>query len=184
MHSFPTAIEGSLYWIQPKTFERYYELRVGEQELVASLTFEKTFGTLATATTKEQEWTFKRVGFLNPRVTIRNADSETDLAVFYPKTFGNSSLIFSDGRVVEWTSVNFWQTRWGFIDSQGNSLVQFNPGTENDKFSDLFKTQATVEISSFHQPPGILPLLVLFGWYLIIMHQEETATIASTAACY
>ena len=72
-----------LYWVQPDTFARWFELRAGEN-LVATLGWQTSCGTLAMAESGDGRWTFKRLGFLNPRVAVREAGSEIDIATFWP----------------------------------------------------------------------------------------------------
>ena len=183
MEALSTVVGMQLHWIQPKTFERWFELRVGES-LFATLCFEKAFGTLATAESADGSWTFKRVGFLNPRVTVREVGAEANLAIYQPKFWGDGSLEFPDGRVFHWKSTNFWGTQWGFADSGENLLFALKPGVDKPKLSDLFKTQAIVEIDPRGRALAELPLLVLLGWYLMILHQDDAAatTAAVTAA--
>ena len=52
----------ALKWVQPRARSPFFELR-SDDDVVATLSWEKTFGTLATAQTAEKTWTFKRVGF-------------------------------------------------------------------------------------------------------------------------
>ncbi len=69
---------------------------------------------LATAETADGTWTFKRVGFLNPRVTIRAAGSPDNLAVYQPKFWGDGTVTFADGAAFRWQPTNFWATEWAF----------------------------------------------------------------------
>jgi hypothetical protein len=183
MEALSTAVGMRLHWVQPKTFERWFELRAGDS-LYATLRFEKAFGTLATAESADGVWTFKRVGFLNPRVTVRKVGAEANLAIYQPKFWGDGLLEFPDGRVFHWRSTNFWGTQWGFADWDGNSLFALKPGVDKPKLSDLFKTQALVEVEAQGHALAELPLLVLLGWYLMILHQDDAAaaTAATTAA--
>jgi len=52
----------ALQWRQPHLFKMEYELHAGD-ELVATLRFRSSFGTLATAQSADGCWTFKRAGF-------------------------------------------------------------------------------------------------------------------------
>jgi hypothetical protein len=179
MEALSTVVAMPLYWIQPKTFERRFELRAGDS-LIATLCFETAFGTLATAESADGSWTFKRVGFLNPRVTVREVGVDTNLAVYQPRFWGDGSLEFRDGRVYRWRATNFWGTQWGFADSDENQLFALKPGVDKPKLSDLLKTQALVEIEPQGHTLPELPLLVLLGWYLMILHHDDTAAIAAT----
>jgi hypothetical protein len=177
-----TVAGGPLYWIQPKTFERRFELRAGDGSLVASLRWERACGTLATAVSAEGGWTFKRVGFLNPRVTVREVGGEENVAIYYPKFWGDGVLECPGGRVYQWRSTNFWRNHWCFADADGNVLLCFKPGRGKSRWSDLFKTQAIVDVEPQGQAVAELPLLVLLGWYLMILHQDDAAAGAAAAA--
>jgi hypothetical protein len=87
MTALNPAVGTRLEWRQPRAFERYHELTVGD-EITGTLRFEKRCGTLATAEYGGRSWTFKRTGFWSPRVSIREAGSPDDTAIFTPKWKG------------------------------------------------------------------------------------------------
>ena len=72
-----------LSWSQPKALQRIFELREGNR-LFGTLSFVKSLGSLAEASMAAGDWTFKRVGFFRPHVTVRRRGQETDLAVYQP----------------------------------------------------------------------------------------------------
>lgn len=172
----------TLEWRQPKGLDHYYELKA-RQQLLARLTFRSLFGTLATAETAEGSWTYKRVGFLNPRVTVRVADKEGDLAVYQPKFWGDGVLTFKDGRSLAWKPVNFWQTDWFFFSAQGEAVLGFKSGIQKERLRDVFKTQFTLVRPGAGPDPDILPILATLGLYLLILHQQDSAAaVAATTA--
>jgi hypothetical protein len=177
MEAISTAMGLQLYWVQPKTFERRFELRT-EDDLFGDVRFEKAFGTLATASSATGRWTFKRVGFLNPRVTIREAGASDDRAVYWPKFWrGDGWLEFVKGSKFHWKSTNFWGSEWGFFNVQEELLFVLKQGGEKHKLSDLLKTQGVVEIGPQGHGEAELPLLLLLGWYLVVLHQEDAAVV-------
>src|SRR5512139_1417780 len=117
MEQFVEISGRELFWAQPKTFERWFELRTPAASLAGLLVWEKAFGTLASAYTASERWSFKRVGFWNPRITVRRPGEEVDLGVFYPRFFGNGTLEMSGGNQFRWEALNFWATQWGFLDT-------------------------------------------------------------------
>lgn len=172
-----------IYWRQPHTFERSFIL--GSQEFeFASLIFQSAFGSLAIATTAEESWSFKRVGFFNPRVTVRRKDEEIDLGIYRPRWTGSEGTLELGGRSFVWKSVNFWATQFVFTDSQAGELMRFRQGNAESKLTDIFKEQARVEIASHAWEMSELPILISLGWYLIILHQDDSAAVvaATTAA--
>jgi hypothetical protein len=171
-----------LYWLEKSAFKQNFELHSELDSLLASLTFKKLSGTLAEAESAEGSWTFKRVGFLNPKVTIRTQQKEEDIAIFHPKSFSKSILEFSNKKVFYWHHTNFWSTQWAFTDESGKELVSFKPGSKEHKFSDLFKEQAIVEFQSEAKIIQELPLLTIFGWYIIVCHNMDIAVSSSIVA--
>jgi hypothetical protein len=181
MERLSAALGSELLVVQPRLFERRFELRSGTA-LLATLSFESTLGTLATAETATEAWTFKRVGFLNPRVTIRERDREVDLAAFWPKVWGSGWLGLADGRRFQWKSLGFWSRAWGFTDASDEFLFTLKPGAEESGLSDLLKTQAVVVVAPHAYGLTELPLLLMLGWYLMILQLEDATTAAATAA--
>jgi len=97
MQSIRKIAPGMLHWVQLHAIKHEFELRSGD-ELCGTLYWEKAFGSLASVTSEDGEWTFKRVGFLNPRVTVRQPGSDLDIAIFKPGWTGSGSLEFPSGR--------------------------------------------------------------------------------------
>jgi hypothetical protein len=171
----------SAEWVQPKASVPSFHLRRGEM-LFASLTFRSMLGTLATSQTSEGLWTFKRVGFLNPRVTIRVAGAEDDLAVYHPKVWGDGHLAFKTGRSFVWKPVNFWATDWAFTDAKETPLLRLKSGVEKEGLRDLLKDQATLELLPASAGVEELSILVGLGTYLLILYRIDTAAaVAATA---
>ncbi len=182
MKPITQAIYSTPQWVQPRAMQNRFELRAGD-DLFAVLEFPKVFGSLATAITEEGRWTFKRAGFFSPRVTVRSEGSETDLAVFRPKWTGNEgTLQFPGGAAYTWKTANFWATQYLWQTESGEALILYKQGIEDARLADLFKTQARVEIQPGAQGLIELPLLVLLGWYLMILKQQDDSAVAATAA--
>ena len=118
-----TGSDAILQWAQPQAKTRFFELRSGD-DVVATLAWEKMFGTLATAQTAEKTWTFKRVGFFNPRVTVRSPGSEVDIAVFKP-SWGYGGTLEVQGKTFTWKKLDFWGNKWGFTWQDGTVLLSF-----------------------------------------------------------
>src|SRR5579864_2439311 len=162
-----------LVWQQPAARRRQHELKAGD-EVVGTLDFQR--GTLATATAADGSWTFKRQGFWHPRVTARIAGSEEDIALFRPHWSGGGQLDLRDGGTYRLASANLWQSQWVWLpETSDQPLVRFKgrPG--------LIKASAAVAITSEAAQSPAVPLLVLLGWYLILLYAEDAA-VASTAA--
>ncbi len=161
-------------WHQPNFLKMEYELK-SEQGLYATLRFRSSWGTFATAECAQGCWTFKRSGFWQTRVTIRACDSEAEVASFKNNTWSDGgTLAFSDGRVYR-ANTNFWQTQYEFQTETGESLIHYRHGG-------LIHPSAQVTISQAAQDIPELGWMVIFGWYLIVMMQNDssTAVVAAT----
>jgi len=165
-----------LVWAQPKAMSRAYELRSADSP-VGSLRFEKSCGSLASADVASQKWTFKRAGFLAPRVTVRSANLEDDVAVFRPHWSGGGTLHFADGHQVQWRCTNFWGSQWAFVRSDNHILVRFS------HHEGFFKAAAQLQFEDSSAALPEFPLLAALGWYLMILTADDSAAvIAATVA--
>ena len=70
MRPIPEVADQPLRWTQPALLQRQYALCAGDK-VVATLRWQKPFGSLALAELAGGVWTFKRSGFLSPKVTVR-----------------------------------------------------------------------------------------------------------------
>src|ERR1035441_5308392 len=81
------AVGHELEWRQPEGLSRFYQLTDNGRE-IATLRFESSCGSLATGECGQARWTFKRTGFLSPKISVREAGSETNIALFTPGWMG------------------------------------------------------------------------------------------------
>jgi hypothetical protein len=161
-------------WVQPSTWKMDSELRAGD-ELIATLRFKSSWGSFATGEGADGCWTFKRVGFWQTRVTIRECGSETDIATFQNNTWsGGGTLEFPDGRKILATT-NFWQTSLEFKSEPGETLFRL-------KTRGLMHRSATVEVPPDAAGVPELPWLLMFGWYLIVMMNMDSMSTAGVVA--
>ena len=179
MNEFAVSAGDKFSWRHPKATTRFYELSRREEPF-GTLEFRSIWGTLAWAKNPIQDWSLKRMGFLNPHITIRMADAESDYALYYPKIFGGGTFQMSDGRPFAWEPVNFWRTKWRFLNKSGLPVLSFAQGSEEFKLSELFKFQATAKLESSRVTNLEFSLLINLGFYLMVLNQSDTA--AATAA--
>ncbi len=143
------------------------ELHAGDT-LVAHLERRSIFGTLATGESADGCWTFKRVGFLQARATIRACTGDTDIGLFRDNTWkSGGTLELTSGSHYRVTS-NFWSTRLEFLRDEDAPFVTFN-------MSGVLKRSADVVLHPVAMRHPDTPLLVLFGWYLVVMLDGDGA---------
>lgn len=163
-----------LHWLQPKGLNRNFEL-YHDETLVARLDFQSAWGSLAIATSATESWSFKRVGFFKTRVTARLSGQPDDIAVFTPNWLGEGWIEIVGGRRYFWKSANFWASRFVINAEDGTTIISYKEGVEHPRFADWFKTQAGVYVEYPARGISETPLLILLGWYLIILQQEDAA---------
>jgi len=163
------AIKGQdLEWHQPEALRRRYELSAGERT-IGSVRFESGFGSLATAEFGELAWTFKRTGFFSPKITVRAAGSDVELAVFSPGWMGSGWLVFSSGRRYHLRHTNFWATEWVFEAEDGSAAVTLSPKAA------FFKQGGKASLSAGAAGLEEAPILLLLIWYVRVLMNEDAA---------
>ena len=172
MRTIAEVADQELVWVQPARLQQSFELRASD-EVVAMLEFKRS--SLASGETAEQQWTFKREGFWHPQVTIRVAGSDVNAAVFKPAWTGGGTLELQ-GRQLRFGAANFWHSQWDWSDPAGKPLVDFK------SHSGVLKMEGEVAIEPEASGLSELPLLVVLGWYLLILFARDSAAAAGASA--
>ena len=171
MRSLLQISSSPLYWKQPKLMEPAFELKYSE-EILATLKFRNSFGSLAEGTVAEGTWSFKRQGFMKTSVTVREKGKEANIAVFHNNTWSDGgTLELPDGRKYQANS-NFWHSEFEFTDETGKSVIRFvNIGG--------FKLHAQLDLMPSAKALPEMPWMVLLGWYLAVMTSRDGEMVAS-----
>lgn len=181
METFLTSAGDRFQWRQPKAMERRFEL-TREDAPFGTMEFRSMWGSLAWSQDTVQAWSFKRVGFLSPHVTVRMPDSDSDYALFEPRILGGGTLHTPDGRPVLWEPINFWRTKWRFTDKNGTPIMSFAQGSEEFKLTEIFKIQAEVLVESSRITNLEFSMLVNLGFYLVALYTQDASIAATTAS--
>ena len=171
--------EMEITWRQPEATKNNFVLHgEGADTPLATLRWQKLLGTLATAETPDATWTFKRTGFLHPRVTARIAGTDDDRAVFDAGWHGGGTLTIVGGATFTWQAANFWRTQWGWRGATDTELLHFASK------QGLLRQEGAVTITPDALRLPELGLLVTLGWYLLVLtaHDSTAAAGAATAA--
>jgi len=166
LKSFPATGE-ELIWIRPSQNERMYSLRSGSEE-IGTLRWDSSSGSLARAATSAGEWTLKRVGYLQPRVSVRASGVSEDLAWFEPGVGGGGAVHLASGHLFRWSS-NVWRAEWAWVNAAGKHGVKIHR-----EFSARDRA-GKVTVAAGVLPDRELPLLIILGWYLIILQTDDAA---------
>lgn len=172
--NFDATVGHEFEWTQPEALRRLYELSFNGRE-VATLSFDKGFGSLATGEFGEGKWTFKRAGFLCPRVSVREAGSDADIGIFTPTWTGSGWLTLSSGRRYHLRHTNFWATEWAFEIEDGTTAITL-AGPHG-----LFKHGGYARVSQSVAAQPETPIMVLLIWYLRLLMNQDAGVVAAIA---
>ena len=177
MENIVTYIGQTLYWLQPKVMQRYFELRSEDSALLATLSLDKGLGIKGRAESADGMARFEPKGFFKAGTVIYKPPSDIAVAKFSPKLFGKGALEFADGRRYEFGAANIWGREWSFTDTLGQPIVKLRNEQKIRSFADIFKARGKVEIAPEASNVPDLVLLAAFGWYmLMVMRQRRSRT--------
>lgn len=145
-----------------------HELMDDASRSYAALQWASPFGTRANAQTAGGSWSFKRVGFWVPKVSVRLAGSDMNLALFRRATGVLGALRFADGRVCDLRAVDSKSRIWEFA----------TPGDQSPIVRctrDTFRQRGGEMVIPAPSHP-LAPLLSCFIWYLILSARHDAAS--------
>ncbi len=165
MKTIREAADQDLKWKRTKWWKREFALRSGDEVLAMLYKEKRTGRTIGEAS--DGRWAFKRRGFLSTDIVITELAYQTEIAVV--KRGRNAGITFSDGRMLAWQRSSFWRDEWDWVDSDGSPLIHFDRGKN-----------VVLEPLALTLPA--LSLLILAGWHLKVLQQEEAASSAAVTA--
>lgn len=172
MRSLESIGAATLLWTQPKSAQRHFELRVGD-DLFATLTWERWYSNRAVGRAPGREWTFDRKGFFNQRGLAEEVSTGAQVAVAPYTWRGPGAINLPDERRYEIRATNTWRTKWELLDPNEFPVFRFHMRNK------LLKHETEVTLLPEAAYARDLPLLVLFGWYLIYLTVQDAAAAAS-----
>jgi hypothetical protein len=104
------------------------------------------------------------------------AGSDDNLALFSPNWGGGGTLDLVGRRQLRFGSANFWRSQWDWMDPADKPLVHFKSR------QGLFKLEGQVEIEPQAIASPDVPLLVMLGWYLLVLFARDAAAAGGAAA--
>ena len=154
-----------LEWAHPDIEKPLYELRDGDDPVA---TLEETSTDSAIAKTGEGAWLFRKFGYANPHVIVKREGSDTEEARFDSSETEPGLLKLSNGRQFKWEG-HLWRAAWSWNDVSGQRML-----TLKRDFAVAEKHEGRVEITDQGADSDHLGLLVLVGWYLVLLAAESS----------
>lgn len=146
---------------------RRWDLTV-EGRASATIEWPSVFSAKAHAATAGATWDVARKGVLTRHILVSQPGSAVPAATLTQR-WRRGELESRIGPRAEWRSRNFFGTRWGFAGADGANLLEF----ERKTFVIYPKAVVTASHVALRRPD--LALLVVLGWYLIVMSWRDTA---------
>lgn len=166
----PVLMGPGLQWTRDSSSKRNHLLS-SAAGLAGKLSFVKSCGSLAEGETAQGAWTFKREGFLHPRVNVRRPGSDVTIGILSLSAIGNATLTLPGGAEYRFSISGWCRDHWRF-DKGGRPVVRFERTHGG--------AQATIESSGDDQ--HTLSLLLLLGRYIPLLVDADDAAMAASMA--
>jgi hypothetical protein len=164
MSPITDAPNGIMRWsVRPG---RTFVLEVGCQE-AGRLAFSGR-GSLANGMTAHGQWTFKREGFLHPRITVRKAGEDGNCGSLVLSANGNGKLTLATGEEFSFITSGWLQSHWSF----NRGLIEIVRFSRDGSSADVEVLTPTISEET-------LSVLVLLGWYAPLLAADEVAVTAA-----
>jgi len=161
----------SLRWLRRNEKPLEFELLAGEQS-VLTLRWNSGTGTLATAESAGGTWTLKRVGFLNPQVSVRVPGSTDDVARLSVH-LNYHRIEIRGGPSFRFHRAGVLVPAWKVTEESGREVLHIEPVREGRKLMG-----GAVLAPEFAPALEGFLLLVLVSWYFITLawFEDEALT--------
>lgn len=158
-----------IVWTKPSMWRREYELRI-DDERAAVMRFTNWFSREAIVQGLGASFSFNRKGFFRQSATAENLDLGEKSAPFRYSWSGGGNLVLDDGltltfRHSPWRAKSFWET------SDHQALVTFMRRS-------WWRTDMGVTLEPLAADYPELPFLILFGYYLRVLYEEDAGSSA------
>ena len=129
---------------------------------------------LATGETVAGKWTIKRLGFLSPKVLIRDAATGKDVGAL-ELHWRSSQFRLQNGHTYRLTHKGRLIPTWEFQDQNGARTVHIEAVREETKLAG-----GLVSVAAGATTNPDITLLLLVGWYFVVMEWAEEEAEAVT----
>ncbi|MDX1992873.1 MAG: hypothetical protein SF029_10805 [bacterium] len=172
MKAFEELIDQDVRWVQPSSWKEYYELRTDSGDVLATIHKPSIWRNRVEVDAVGNRWTFERKGFWRFRIEIKSVGTDSQPAVFhYGNWMVSGELRFNDGRLFKWKQSDFWGSKWAWTTPDGEPIGGFKVGGFMRLNSDIRLEPGALDMPS-------LPLLIFLGWYLYLLHYQDSSSAA------
>jgi len=162
-----------LRWIRTAERPAGFTLGAGDAEL-ATLTWEDTGGSSATARTAGTSWTFRRAGFLRPTILVHEPGRSEPIARVSAR-LARHEITIAGAPQFRLRHVSHVVPSWRVTTDRGQEVLHLEPVAEKRSLQ-----AGAVIVSSTEAGPATL-LLVVLSWYFVVLNWFEDETIEALA---
>lgn len=174
LSSFSGVDVEALRWLRTSPDSNEFKLLAGNTPL-AALLWVKPHGSLALADTADAHWSLKRTGFLHLRITVRRKDETKDFARL--SSHGSHHRIeLAGGAIYDLKRAGLIVPAWKLLSRDGTELLHIEPVREG-----LRLEGGTIQVGAAARALPGLPLLLVLGWYFIVLAWTEDEAVAEWA---
>jgi hypothetical protein len=160
--AFGSVDATSLRWLRRGATPLEFDLLAGDVPL-ATLTWKAGPGALTTARTASATWTLKRIGFLNPTVTVRAEGATANLArLSVHWNFHRVEL--TGGATYRFHRAGLLLPAWQVTSEDGREMLHIEPVREER----LLVGGAVISPEEASKRPEF-PLLAVATWFFIVL---------------
>ena len=103
---------------------------------------------------------------------IRDAHADAECGLHQSKGSGGI-LTLTGGWTFQWSATNFWRSNWQWTGRDGQRLVRL---TNQRRF---VRQQGLVEVPAAAWAAPELALLLILGWYLMLLQAKDNAAVVA-----
>jgi hypothetical protein len=170
---FRSVDPSALRWIRVQESPVGFSLRSGDAE-IATLTWNRPGGSLATARTADVAWTLKRAGFLQPAILVRAEGIEEPVARLSAHLTRHEIQV-GRGPAFRLRHVSHLVPSWRLTTSRGDEVLHIEPVPEKRSL----RAGAVVVAPGGGEPWTLL--LVVLTWYFVVLSWFEDEAIEALA---
>lgn len=149
-----------------------YELRDADEQAIATMQRRRWWSTYVEVDAPGNRWSFERKGFWKRHIVIQSVGTGMEPARFDYSNWNGGKLTFADGRVFEWRQSDFWGSKWAWMTTDRQPFLGFASGG-------FIRMNAALSIAPEARDMPSLALMVFLGWYLLMLHREDTAAVVA-----
>jgi hypothetical protein len=160
-------------WERTKEKGEHYHLLVDDEQVAALSWTSQWHYDKAKAETGYGSFRFERQGFWSQRIVILDENGD-ERGVYNPKWTGGGTLELSSGDTYIWRPRGWMGNRYEWLNRDEKPLIEFAVR------HGWFKMSTELGFVATGIKPENVDLLVIFGWYLVVLATKDAAVAAAT----